>query len=525
MITEENVDIDRLLIVTFTTAAASQMKEKILDAIYKKLEEEPENEHLRKQTILINKANISTIHAFCLNVIRNYFYEIGISPNARVGDTGELELLKQETIEDLFEEKYDEKNKEFLKLTENYANYRGDDELKELILRIYGIIQSTPFPEDWLEEAVERFNISEEITDFSETIWGQILLDSMKEDVKGYCASLDILRRKLNAEGLTKYEQTVIEDKQSMEAFLKAKNWEEAHKIATTINFSNWPIDKKVVSTLKDVARDKRKSIKESFIASVQNVALYSSEEAIKDISFVYPELVALKELVLQFESRFKKCKAEKNVLDFHDIEHFALKILTNKNEDGKYEISNVAKEYRNKFVEIAIDEYQDSNLIQDYILTTISNGCNIFMVGDVKQSIYKFRQARPKLFLDKYETYSVPGEKSSKGTKVLLFKNFRSRKEILNITNKLFETIMSKKLGEIEYTQEEYLNLGAEYDTENICYKPELHIITKENNEEEQEIETLENNELEAKFVANRIQELIKRKNADNNKRWKKRY
>ena len=303
-LTEKNIDIDidRLLVVTFTNAAASQMREKILEAIYKKLEDEPNNSHLQKQIVLMNKANISTIHSFCLEVIRNHFYEIGISPNFRMGDSSELELLQQETIEDLFEEKYEEKNAEFLKLTENYATYRGDDDLKELVFRIHRFVQSTPFPEDWLEEATDRFNVKDKMDeDFSKTIWGEILLENMQEEAQGYCLELNVLEKKLALEGLTKYEQTVREDRQKIQEFINIKTWEEAYIKANSTSFSSWPIDKKIVSNLKEEAKLKRTKIKENFQASIENMKLYSSKEAMQDIAFMFPTLVALKNLIIDF--------------------------------------------------------------------------------------------------------------------------------------------------------------------------------------------------------------------------------
>ena len=513
---DDNIDIDRLLVVTFTNAAASQMKEKIIEAIYKKLEENPNNTHLQKQIILMNKASISTIHAFCLELIRNHFYEIPISPNFRMGDTSEIELLKQETIEDLFEEKYEINDTNFLKLIESYTTYRGDDALKELVFRIHRFIQSTPFPEDWLKKSVSMFEVNLK-QDFGTTIWGEILLSNIKEEVNGYLLELSLLEKKLNKEGLSKFAQIIAEDIKKIGEFRKITTWEDAHNRANDIFFSDWPIDRKIVSNLKDEVKNKRAKIKENFIKSIENFRLYSSSEAMTDIIYMKPTLEALANLVIEFDKKYQKQKESKIIIDFHDIEHFALQILLKKGEDGTYIETEIAKEYKDKFIEIAIDEYQDSNLIQDSILSTISRGNNLFMVGDVKQSIYKFRQARPKLFLEKYQSYALLKEKEqdSFGIKIPLFKNFRSRKEILDITNEVFQAIMSKKLGEIDYNEEEYLNLGAMFEkpedaTLPYAGKPELHIIDT-NMEETDEI--FENIELEAKFVANRIKHLLESK------------
>ena len=184
-IVNENVDIDKILVVTFTNAAASEMRERILEAIYKKIEENPSDVRLQRQITLLNKANISTIHSFCLDVIRNYFYELDISANFRIGDTAEIELLKQDVLEDLFEEKYYEKDSSFLNLINTYTTYKGDEPLKELILKIYNYIQSAPFPKQWLEEKVELFNLKDCLNeDYSKTIWGKILLKDYLEQIR-----------------------------------------------------------------------------------------------------------------------------------------------------------------------------------------------------------------------------------------------------------------------------------------------------------------------------------------------------
>ena len=195
-IINENVDIDKLLIVTFTNAAASEMRQRILEALYSKIEENPEDENLQRQVLLLNKANISTIHAFCLEVIKNYFYEIGVPSNFRIGDTGEVELLKQEALEDTFEELYEEKNEEFIKLVNIYSGYRDDILLKELILKIYNFSQSMPFPLKWINENVEKFNLVEN-TDFAKTVWGEVIVTYFKEEFEGAINELNLIAKNL----------------------------------------------------------------------------------------------------------------------------------------------------------------------------------------------------------------------------------------------------------------------------------------------------------------------------------------
>ena len=523
-IINDNVDIDKILVVTFTNAAASEMRERILTALYKQIDEDPLNQRLRKQIVLLNKASICTIDAFCLDIIRNNFFEIGASSNFRIADNTELELLKQEAIEETFEELYLENDDEFNKLIELYAGYKDDENLKNIILKIHNYIQSAPFPEDWLEEQIEKFNMSN-IEDFSQTEWGKIILKNFRDEVLNSIQILESSKHQLDMiTELSKFSLVVADDINQLK-FLEQNwdNWERAYEIANNLKFKTWPTDKKVVSNLKEDTKKARDNVKKRISKAVSQTFIYNTEEAVEDINAMYPILKKIKDVTLKFMEKFSEKKSNKNIMDFSDIEHYALKILLKKDENGIYQKTEVAKKYEEKFNEIAIDEYQDSNLVQEYILTSISNGKNIFMVGDVKQSIYRFRQAKPELFLDKYQKYGI--EPNEYGQKIKLFKNFRSRENILDTTNLIFSDIMSADFGEIEYDESEYLNLGATYEepTENVEFagKTELDIIDlkKEENEDGEEIEEdnsselLEKTEIEAKFVANRIQKLIKSK------------
>ena len=565
-VVNEGIDIDKILVVTFTNAAASEMRERILDAIYEKLEKNPEDTNLQRQITLLNKASICTIHSFCLDVIRNNFYEIDTSANFRIGDTAEVELLKTDVIQEVFEQKYLEEDKGFLKLIDTYTGYRGDEALVELILNIYKYIQSSPFPEKWLEEKVEMFNVREDI-DFSETIWGQIILQETKNIIQECIIKLNKIKKDtLKFVELDKYSETLRQDVNELTyIYENSDTWDKAYENILNLNRSwkKWPIDRKVTMDLKNEAKDIRNKVKKQFEAID---ITYNSKEAIQDIRDMYDILKEIQKLVMELSRAFAEKKREKNIIDFNDIEHFALKILLKQTENG-VEPTEVAKKYREKFAELAIDEYQDSNLVQEYILNSISNGKNIFMVGDVKQSIYKFRQARPELFLEKYATYNLKENfKEESGLKIQLFKNFRSRENVLDITNLIFENIMSSNLGDVDYTEEEYLNYGANYpnpeeanakfagiaelniidlkdDTELDIYKDkedsqientnieknelkasiekiankaknentfEIKNAEAEGIEEQDDEERIENSVLEARFVAKKIQELL---------------
>ena len=496
------------------------MREKILEAIYKKIEENPEDENLQKQIILLNKASISTIHSFCLDVIKNNFYEIDVSANTRIADDSEILLLQQEVIDDLFEEKYEEEDSNFIKLIKTYTKYNQDEVLKDLILRVYSYIQASPFPEEWLEEQIEKLNI-EDGTNFSDTVWGKIITENANQILEDSILKLQNIRTKMTRFPELDKFTAKIEDDIDKYTYIQnnLSDWDTAVEAINTLKNAMWTKDQKITNDLKDEAKDVRESTKDEF-KKVKKLMNCSSEEAVQDIKYMYPILKMLKDLILEFSQKFYQRKREKNIMDFSDMEHLALKILVKKDENGNVVKSEIAKKYENKFEEIAIDEYQDSNLVQEYILTSVSRGNNIFMVGDVKQSIYKFRQARPKLFLDKYDSYKLEPV-NGENRKIQLFKNFRSRSNILDFTNLVFEDIMSRELGNIEYNQDEYLNLGANFEEiQNQDYKTELEILdlSEENDdiwktdeeETEEEQEKVEDVVLEARFVARKIKELI---------------
>ena len=591
-IINDGVDIDKILVVTFTNAAASEMRQRLMDAIYKKIDENPNDDNLQRQLMLINKANISTIHSFCLNVIRNNFFEIGISNNFRVADSTEIEIMKQEVIEDIFDNEYESQNEEFTKLLEKYASYNDDAKLKELILRIYEFIQSDPFPDKWLQNAVESYNIRYEeksniddikleetllkdeanlqksnetkiVSDFSKTAWGKVIVDKVKETLEDCKINLESAIQEVDTypnliDFISVLKTDLQEIEQILTSILSCDNAEKTEQISLLEENSNgqnennlwdklyqdlnskawqtWPRKSKMSEEEKE-AKERAKAIRDLAKANfteVQKLVRTNSKETVSDINAMYTTLKAIQNLVLKFEKEFAKRKREKNIVDFNDIEHLALKIIVD--DDGNP--TEIAKKY--DFNEIEIDEYQDSNSVQEYILNSVSNGHNIFMVGDVKQSIYKFRQANPKLFMGKYNEYKLPENNENRdlnqNTKILLYKNFRSRKNILDITNLVFNNIMSKKLGEIEYTEEEALNLGASFDEPSIECETELNIIetndeickmknnrtaldsesnvnnenTIKNNENE-DYQVIENAALEARLVAKKIKELNK--------------
>ena len=524
----DNVDIDKLLVVTFTNAAASEMKEKLLNKLYEAIDKEPNNKNLQRQINLINRAHISTIHSFCLDVIRNNFFELGISANFRVGDETEIEIMKEEAIEKVFEDNYESENKDFQLLLNMYTSYKDDKPLKDIILKMYDFIASIPFPEKWLDDAIKDYDVKEK--DFSDTKWGKIIIDYTKSTIEGYLKNLEQAKKTLEG------KQNLIDFYENIKkeiVFYQTIDYSSWDKIFYQINSkekNDWPRKSKLdeyEKELKEEAKKIRDSVKNDFEKKLLKLYSYSSDDAILDITSMKKILIIIQKLLNEFKTEFTDRKREKNVVDFSDIEHLALKLLIN--EDGTK--TEIAKKY--DFEEIMCDEYQDSNLVQEQILKSVSNGHNIFMVGDVKQSIYRFREARPDLFLNKYEMYKPANgtEKELKDdTKILLYKNFRSRENVVDFVNTVFQSIMSKALGEIDYTKNEYLNFAASFDEPKIDCRTEIYVIETENQEIEEDtpknikgVESSENS-IEAfsniaKVQENMAEENVKEKNDENTK------
>ena len=477
-ILNEKVDIDKLLIVTFTDAAASEMRERILKSLYNEIDKNPDDENLQKQLMLINKSHISTITSFCLDVVRNNFFEIGLSANFRIGDPTEIEIMKQEAIEKVFEDKYEKNDKNFEKLVELYTPYSDDQPLKDLVLKIYDFIQSKPYPEKWLDESIEKYNIDID-QDFAKTLWGKIILDYAKTLVENYLSNIIKAKNSLeNISNLADCYEILCDDIVNLKS-IDFSNWDKLYESLQKIEWRDWSRKRKYEEFEKEL-KDQAKNIRDEAVSSIKkirdDIINIKSEESNSEIKAMYNVLKSLENLILDFKNEFNNRKAEKNIVDFSDIEHHALNILVDENGNK----TDIAKKYQ--FNEILIDEYQDSNLVQEKILNSISNGKNIFMVGDVKQSIYRFRQARPELFLDKYKKYQLVdrlnGNELNANSKILLYKNFRSRQEVIDFTNVIFQNIMSNELGEIDYGEEEYLNIGATFEEPRINNTPELYII-----------------------------------------------
>lgn len=509
MITDKDhpVDVDRLLVVTFTNAAAAEMRERISLAIDRKLEEEPESIHLQKQASLLHNAQITTIDSFCLFIIRNNFNDIGLDPGFRVADEGELRLLKQDVMTALLEEKYQEKEQAFTDCVEYFTGGSNDRLLEEYIGKLYEFSMSYPWPEDWISECMEDYKISD-VTELENTKWCRYLVTYI-QTIVGECVNhmdtaIHIAER---PDGPYMYGEMLEEEREMLARLSSLTSLQAYHEAFETVSFGR-------LSTKKDPAvnplcREKVKELRGEIKKQLENVKtsflLLSPKQVAERMKKAAPNVEELLLLVLSYKEKLDERKRRDNIIDFHDMEHFALNILLKKEEHGRLLPSQAALEYRQFFEEILIDEYQDSNLVQELLLKSISGEeegrFNRFMVGDVKQSIYRFRLARPELFMEKYACYS---KEDGERQRIDLHKNFRSRPQVLDSVNRLFERIMGRTLGGVEYDEEAALYPGASYEEEDTqSFDTEYLIIGKDQES------SLSARAQEASVIAGRIREM----------------
>ena len=511
IITDKNhpVDIDHLLIVTFTNAAAAEMRERIGNAIEKALDEQPGDEHLLRQLTLIHNAQITTIDSFCLYVVRNHFHEIDLEPNFRIGDEGELKLLREDVLGRVLEQNYEEPSEAFSDFVEGYASGRTDAALNEMILQLYEFSRSYPWPEKWLDSFVGIYRI-ENREELDRAEWLAPLTQNIRFVLKD-CEQLlkQALAVTQQDDGPYMYEKAVRSDLEKYESLSKLTSFSELSgalsdikydRLASSRGFEGDPDKLELVKSLREQAKDVVKKLCRQYF-------FCSPEMMIEQLERTEPMLEEVVRLTKQFAEEFAAAKRRKNLVDFHDVEHFALQILVDKETE---KAKKTAEEFRDTFEEIMIDEYQDSNEVQETLLRSISREergeNNIFMVGDVKQSIYRFRLARPELFMKKYDSYSL---EESTTQRIDLHKNFRSRAEVLACTNDIFYKIMARSLGNVEYDAEAALYPGASYPV-SADFTPEI-LLADSNDELLEDTELTDKKTLEAKIVAEEIKHLMK--------------
>jgi ATP-dependent helicase/nuclease subunit A len=527
------IDVDELLVVTFTNASAAEMRHRIGEALEKAIDSNPASTHLKKQLSLLNRASISTLHSFCLDVIRKYYYLIDVDPGFRIADETEGQLLRDEVIEVLFEEEYGKAdNQHFFNLVDAFTNDRSDEGLKDIIVDLFDFARSNPSPEDYLDSIVSMYDAAGssaiENLPFMKVLFADIELQLLgaKQLLEN---GMEIAKM---PGGPAPRAVNFTEDLHVIDTLLSAKDrsWADLYEAIQLANFGRAKtcrgddFNKDLVDKAAKL-RDRAKKIVQDLRGELFS---RKPESFLKDMQEMKPLVAVLIDLVKEFSHRFGEVKQERGLVDFSDLEHYTLEILRAKSDSEEVEKtkpSEAAFAYRNKFKEVLVDEYQDTNMVQEAILQLVTAegeaSGNLFMVGDVKQSIYKFRLAEPNLFLGKYNRFTSDGDGS--GLKIDLAKNFRSRREVLDGTNYLFKQIMGIKVGEIHYDENAELKKGAPYP-EDDEFPVELLLIDKsegasadtdsvEDSDAEAtefDAEDLEQSQLEARLMAKHIKDMV---------------
>lgn len=554
------VDIDRLLIMTFTRAAAGEMRERIANALENALYENPDNEHLQRQTTLIHTAQITTIDGFCAYVIRNYFHLIGLDPGYRTGEEGELKLLKEDVMKELLENYYAKDSGKFKYFIECYASGKTDDGIKELIYSLYNAAMSNPYPDSWMEKCIDCYR-NTDLESIKVSEWMKLLWKNVAKDLDQAKTLIEEARELcfvpggpyLYDDALGSDLLLICDAKEKAEA----GDFDGVGALLGSPSFARLST-KKPKEPVDDTLKEQVKTIRESAKGILKEIGTryftVKEEELPLLLSSCLEPVEMLVELTREFIRLYGEKKREKNILDFTDMEHFALEILVERevsdthNESGisqrgknafageetgcqmgenslekkekapegqesVYHMSAAARELSLKYDEVMVDEYQDSNLVQEMITNCVSGWAdgrkNIFMVGDVKQSIYRFRLARPELFMEKYKQYSLT---DSDEQRIDLHKNFRSRSRVLDSANFIFRQIMGEDLGGIAYDEAAALYPGAEFpDGNREEFLPtEVLLVEKDSEELEDLMEGQDARELEALAISHRIKEIV---------------
>jgi ATP-dependent helicase/nuclease subunit A len=523
------IDIDKLLIVTFTSAAATEMKERIGIAINEALKKQPHSVHLYRQSTLLNKASIMTLHSFCLEIVRENFYRLGIDPHFRIADDTEGELLRLDVLDDLLEQYYaaSADDDDFTKLMDAYGGQRDDGLIQELILKLYNFSRSNPWPEHWLDRVLGNFTAIN---------WFNSLMASISMELDGVRALLVQAYNLANAPtGPVAYANNLREELWAVDDLIAATqvSWQQLHN-TFPVEFKRLPSVRKkdeVDSKLQERVKELRGRAKKK-VESLQSKYFHRTEQELQqDLTLLQPHMQTLCQLVKDFSEAYQQKKTKRNLVDFNDLEHYCLKLLLVDSSTSENLVpSEISEEMRAKFAEVLVDEYQDINDVQETILQLVTRKDNMFMVGDVKQSIYRFRLAKPELFLNKYQKYSPEADAGER--RLDLAKNFRCRSEVVAGVNFIFQQIMTPKLGEMAYDDNARLIYGADYPDAGgkLCLagSVELHLLNKKNNDEsEQEEHEVEENgeqskpakqeeaeltaqQKEARVIGQRIKELI---------------
>jgi len=521
---EDPYQIDEILVATFTNAAAEEMRARIGSALEEAIADDPGSHHLKKQLSLLQRASISTLHAFCTTVVRQYAYRIDIDPAFRIADQMEMDLIRQEVVDDVLEEAYSKTGEEldrFFHVVDMFSSDRSDEPIVTLLLKLYQFSMESPWPEEWLQKVAEKYEIPEgwEQSDF---FWLEYLKYSVQEDIKGFKQEIErALELARTPDGPYQYIEALESDLELVSQVESEDDWNKLQTIFRDSTFKSLS-RKKTESNeeTKEKVKSIRKGYQDDWKKLKEGLFKRSLEAHMEDMSILQPAIQEITALTIAFKERFTAVKKEKAIVDFSDLEHYCLAILMDEASTEEQIIpTDIAEQYKKQFKEVFVDEYQDINFVQETILSIISKQepiGNRFMVGDVKQSIYRFRHAEPNLFIDKYQQFA---DDPAIGIKIDLAENFRSREDVLTGTNYIFRQILDEALGEIVYSSEAELKYGnqdynqfplQEKATEVIIVDRDSSSVEQaERSSEEETSEDVMNIELEARVYAQKIKEL----------------
>ena len=519
---------DKLLIVTFTNAATEELKKRISKKLSEMIENNPFDINLKRQQILLRRANIGTIHSFCNNIVKDNFYRLNISPNFKISENGEISVLKTKAMSYLMDEFYNKNDDIFLELVDTLSQEKNDSALTDTIEDIYNFIRAFPFEETWFKEKSDLYLYSDK-TDVADTVFGKIIIQYTKE-----CLDFIILLAKNSLEIISKdpnmlkaYSKNI---KNNLSLFQNIydnldKNWDTVFENISFLKYDG-SYDRKIKEIKDNPYKpliDENKELINKTIKKIKSNFLYGSVQNKNTLKKMYPLVQKLFELVTKFSQYLDNLKKEKNIADFNDLEKWTLKLLTVQNDDGSIIKSPFAVEISKKFEEIMIDEYQDTNETQNMIFKMISKDeKNLFIVGDVKQSIYGFRQARPENFIKKKNTYdNYDPNLENYPSKIILDKNFRSTQKIINYVNFIFKNLMSEQTSDISYNHQDYLvfpDSNINQPSDNIS----LEIVYGKKNHQNSSSEIIESHHI-ANLISNMINKKYLVKDKDNTQTNKK--
>lgn len=460
---EHPIEADRFLVMTFTNAAAAEMKERIGTELEERLEKDPDNLYLRKQIRKIRQADISTIHSFCNHLIRTHYNELAIDPSFRIGEEGELFLLRQQAVEQVLEEAYASGRESFLQFVEAYAPGKNDTVLEEMIEDLYHFSRSFPNADGWFEKTGKEATILAGKDGWDTSTAVTLLLSKAQKESLQIQEELYQLLESVTEDAPEKYTGLLQEIKEYINSLTQAKDYNSYYKVLSQKSISSFPraAKKEKEWGLYEEVKEFHQKVREQINSQKENVFTAPAEELQREAAVIYPLLEEYMALTKRFAEIYFLCKKEKNVYDFDDLEHFALELLVESyDEQGAAQPSETAKELSKKYKMIFVDEYQDTNLVQETILEMLLNKKHnsLFTVGDVKQSIYRFRQARPDLFLRRKDQYI---SQADAGVSIELRDNFRSAPGVLTFTNYIFSQLMEKEFGGVDYNEKTALRPG----------------------------------------------------------------